>query len=101
MEDGAAEVEAVGEVLGVFDVVGLAGWGSGGCGCAVVRAVCRAIGRTIDGVREYGCRRGEVDVLQRVSRVALRRRGFEGAAVVRVRGRVGVKAYRVDRRVAG
>lgn len=56
----------------------------GGYGCAVI---CRAVGRAVDEVKECRCRRGGVDVLQRVSRVALCRHGFEGAAVVRVRGR--------------
>lgn len=93
MEEGVAEVGGVDEVPGVFDVVSLAELGGGGCGCgcgcAVVRAVCCAVGRAVDGVRECGCRRGEVNVLQRVSHVALCRRGVEErAAVVRVRGRV-------------
>ena len=57
----------------------------GVCGCGYGCGV----GRAVDGVRECGCRRGEVNVLQRVARVALCRRGFEeGAAVAWVRGRV-------------
>lgn len=56
----------------------------GGCGCG---CGC-GVGRAVYGVRECGCRRGEVNVLQRVA-LALCRRGFEeGAAVVWVRGRI-------------
>lgn len=81
VEGSVAEVGGVGEVPGVFDVVGPAEWGGCGCGCGV--------GRVVDGLRECGCRRGEVNVLQRVTRVILCRRGFEeGAAVVWVRGQV-------------